>query len=153
MARELIRRLPANITQALFPDGAHFAAATHDIGKVSPTFVEKLRRACDSALCKLQPLAGVNPQLESSWGGHAGVSQLTAQALNAPEFVPDILGQHHGFAPSIAGLCATDEQFGGVAWQAERVRLVEALKLALQADWPQVSGMPQARVLAGLTSV
>lgn len=153
VARELIRRQPEVVRRLLFPEGSHFAAAAHDIGKVSPTFYEKLRCACDPNLCRLQPLQGVNPQLESIWGGHAGVSQLTAKALNAPEFVPEILGQHHGFSPPVAGLRAADEQFGGAAWQAERVKLVAALKQALQADWPQVSGMPQARVLAGLTSV
>lgn len=153
VARELIARLPSAISQAVFPVGAEFSAAAHDIGKVSPTFVEKLRRACDPTLCELQPLAGVNPQLESVWGGHAGVSQLAAKALNAPEFVPEILGQHHGFSPPVAGLRASDEQFGGDDWQAERAKLVDALKQVLQAGWPVVSGMPQARVLAGLTSV
>jgi len=153
VARELVGRQPLNLQETLFPDGAHYAAAAHDIGKVSPSFVEKLRRACDPDLCTLQPLAGINPQLESSWGGHAGVSQLTARALSAPDFVPEILGQHHGYAPPVAGLRASDEHFGGTAWQAERVKLVDALKQALQADWPVVASMPQARVLAGLTSV
>jgi CRISPR-associated endonuclease/helicase Cas3 len=153
VARELIRRFPSQLGDRIFPLNSHFAAAAHDIGKVSPTFVEKLRRACDQNLCTLAPLAGVNPHLESSWGGHAGVSQLTAKALNAPEFVSEILGQHHGFAPPVAGLRAGDQQFGGTLWQDERVKLVNALKEMLQADWPHVSSMPQARVLAGLTSV
>lgn len=152
VARELVRRQPGSLRDFLFPEGAHFAAAAHDIGKISPTFVEKLRRACDSDLCSLQPLP-VNPQLEGTWGGHAGVSQLTAKALAAPDFVPEILGQHHGFAPSLTGLRADDEQFGGERWQAERIRLVDSLKQALQADWPQVLTLPQARVVAGLTSV
>src|SRR5690606_41839750 len=150
-ARELGRRQPAGFRDSLFPGGAHFAAAAHDIGKISPTFVEKLRRACDPAVCTLQPLP-VNPQLESTWGGHAGVSQLTARALAAPEFVPEILGQHHGFSPSLGGLRADDEQFGGVAWQAERIRQVDSLMQALQDDWPQVRGLAQAQVVAGLTS-
>lgn len=153
VAREIIRRQPAALSSALYPQGAHFAAATHDIGKVSPTFVEKLRRACTPGLCDLSELAGINPQLESAWGGHAGVSQLTAQMLGAPEFVPEILGQHHGFSPALAGLRAQDEQFGGKAWQAERERLVEALESALQSGWPLISGVAQARLVAGLTSV
>lgn len=153
VAREIINRQPAFLHDALYPDGAHFAAAAHDIGKVSPTFVEKLRRACTPGLCSLPTLLNVNPTLESQWGGHAGVSQLTAKSLHAPEYVPEILGQHHGFSPPVAGLRATDEQFGGNSWQTERIKLVEALKQALQGDWPQVSGMAQARVLAGLTSV
>lgn len=153
VAREIINRQPAFLHDALYPDGAHFAAAAHDIGKVSPTFVEKLRRACAPELCSLAPLANINPSLEGQWGGHAGVSQLTAKAMGAPEYVPEILGQHHGFSPTITGLRASDELFGGNSWQTERIKLVEALKQSLQGEWPMVSGMPQARVLAGLTSV
>lgn len=153
VARELIRRQPSALRAALYPQNAYFAAASHDIGKVSPTFYEKLRRACDPSLCVLPPLPGVNPQIELQWGGHAGVSQLTAKALGVPGFVPEILGQHHGFVPDVAGLRAQDDQFGGAAWQAERIQLVAALKQALDADWPEVSGLGQARVLAGLTSV
>jgi CRISPR-associated endonuclease/helicase Cas3 len=153
VAREIIRRQPPTLALALFPEGSHLAAAAHDIGKVSPTFVEKLRRACDPQLCTLAPIANVNPGLESKWGGHAGVSQLTAKALGVPAFVPEILGQHHGFAPPVAGCRALDPAFGGAAWQAERVALVDALKQVLDADWPLVADMPQARVLAGLASV
>src|SRR5690554_5542060 len=68
VARELIRRQPVRLAEILYPPSAHFAAAAHDIGKVSPTFVEKLRRACDPALCDLPPIAGINPQLEVKWG-------------------------------------------------------------------------------------
>jgi len=153
VAREIIRRQPPKLAQALFPEGSHLVAAAHDIGKVSPTFVEKLRQACDAQLCTLAPLANINPSLESQWGGHAGVSQLAARALQVPAFIPEILGQHHGFAPPVAGMRALDELFGGAAWQAERAVLVDALKQALGADWPVVADMPQARVLAGLASV
>lgn len=153
VARELIRRLPPALSRELFPPGAAFAAAGHDIGKVSPTFVEKIRRACDAGLSELQPLSTINPGLESVWGGHAGVSQLTAAALGAPEFVPEILGQHHGFAPQLAGRRAGDDSFGGTEWQQEREKLVAALQEALGETWPQVRSMPQARLLAGLTSV
>lgn len=152
-AREIVRRQPRRIAEYLYPDGFPLAAACHDIGKVSPTFVEKLRRACEPECSTLPALTGVNPSLESQWGGHAGVSELTARALGVPNYVPGILGQHHGFAPPVAGLRADDAQFGGQAWQAERIRLVDALKQALKADWPQVTTMAQARVLAGLTSV
>ena len=152
-AREIVHRQPRLVAELLYPDGFPLAAACHDIGKISPAFVEKLRRVCDPESNTLPAITGINPSLESQWGGHAGVSQITARALGAPDFVPEILGQHHGFAPPVAGLRADDEPFGGPAWQAERVRLVEALKQALQADWPQVSNMAQARVLAGLTSV
>lgn len=148
VAREIIRRLPSPFTQALFPKGAPFAAANHDVGKVSPTFYNKIMRACGSEL-----IAGFNPNLEKGWGGHAGVSQLTASALGAPEFVPEILGQHHGFSPSLAGKRAVDEIFGGDAWQQERKKLIAALEEYFGESWPQIESVAQARLVAGLTSV
>src|SRR5690625_5038630 len=56
VARELIRRSPV---KHLFPKGSAFTAATHDIGKVSPTFYNKLRSACG-----LETLRGIKSELE-----------------------------------------------------------------------------------------
>ena len=144
VARQLIERIPPKVAVGLFPKGAPLVASLHDIGKVSPTFVEKIQRACN----------GLRPSsLELQWGGHAGVSQLTAKAIGAPVFIPEILGQHHGFSPPLAGRRADDAAFGGPEWQCERERLIQRLKEVLSEDWPIVESMPQARLLAGLTSV
>lgn len=147
VARELIRRHPAEL-QALFPTDAPFAAACHDIGKVSPTFYNKLQKACG-----LELLPGFSPDLEKTWGGHAGVSQASAKGMGAPKFLPEILGQHHGFSPQLVGKTAQSESFGGEAWQAQRVALVEELKSLLHMDWPSIKTPEQARLVAGLTSV
>lgn len=152
IARAIVSRYPPGLRANLFPEGAPLVAAGHDIGKLSPTFYEKLRRACDYGE-SLPALNGIDPALETGWGGHPGVSQLAAIAAGAPAFVPEILGQHHGFSPPVAGRRATDEIFGGPAWQRERERLIAALKQALHTDWPQVGSAAQARLLAGLTSV
>jgi len=148
VAREILRRLPSDMAQVLFPDGAPFAAANHDIGKVSPTFYNKIMRACSS-----ESIPGFDPDLEKGWGGHAGVSQLTARVMGVPEFVPEILGQHHGFSPPVAGKRASDDIFGGEAWLREREKLVQALAEYFGESWPQVESVSQARLLAGLTSV
>jgi CRISPR-associated endonuclease/helicase Cas3 len=148
VAREIISRIPAENVKNLFPPGAAFTAASHDIGKVSPTFYNKIMRACAG-----QSIPGFNPDLERTWGGHAGVSQLTAKALDAPRYVPEILGQHHGFSPALPGRLAYDENFGGIAWQQEREMLVVALQNALDEKWPEINSIYQARLLAGLTSV
>lgn len=145
VAKELIKRSPV---QHLFPNGSAFTAATHDIGKVSTHFYNKLHDAC-----KLPLLPDINFELEKNWGGHAGVSQATAKALNAPEYIAEILGGHHGFAPDLGGKTALAEQFGGAAWQSERKRLVEALEEALQEKWPEINNYAIARLIAGLTSV
>ena len=153
VAKEIIARFPAPIAQKLFPRGAVLVAAAHDIGKVSPYFVEKIRRACDSGMAEIESLPNINPKLENQWGGHAGVSEVTAKAINAPAFVPEILGQHHGFRPSVGGMRANNDVFGGPAWQQEREKLIEELKSRLGIDWPVVESLPTARLLAGLTSV
>lgn len=153
VARELIDRYPKSLRCKLFPNGSEFAAAAHDIGKVSPYFVEKIRRACTVAPPGIALLTGVNPALESDWGGHAGVSQVTAKALGAPEWVPEILGQHHGFSPVVRSRRASDDVFGGDMWQTEREALVTELQTRLRSTWPFVSSLPVARLLAGLASV
>lgn len=73
--------------------------------------------------------------------------------MGAPKWIPDILGQHHGFSPSVSGKRADAEVFGGPVWQAQRQALVEDLKRRLGMDWPQLESPQQARLLAGLTSV
>jgi len=148
VARALIARYPAWLGDALFPAGSPLAAASHDIGKVSPTFCNKLMKAC-----QLEQLPGFPPDLEKQWGGHAGVSQVALDAMSVPRWVPEIAGQHHGFSPPVAGRRADAEQFGGAAWQAQRVALVEDLKARLAVDWPQPTSVAQARLIAGLTSV
>jgi CRISPR-associated endonuclease/helicase Cas3 len=153
VARALISTYPDDLRSSLFPKGALFAAASHDIGKVSPYFFEKIRQACTPGCSPFNALPGIDPKLEYQWGGHAGVSQVTAKAMNAPEFVAEILGQHHGFSPPVAGYRAINDVFGGLLWQQEREALVVELRNLLDADWPQVESMPQARLLAGLTSV
>lgn len=145
VAKELIRR---SVVSSLFPKGSAFIAAIHDIGKVSPTFYNKIMNACSRQL-----LPNVNHALEKNWNGHAGVSQLTAKYMGAPEYIPEIIGQHHGFSPAVSGMRATDDNFGGIPWLKERQKLVAALSKALNETWPNVESNAQARLLAGLTTV
>ena len=76
VAAEILRRMPNDLVQALFPSGSAFTAATHDIGKVSPTFYEKIRRACSSGTGGLKALNSINPSLEQGWGGMLGSAKL-----------------------------------------------------------------------------
>ncbi|MDO6748453.1 hypothetical protein [Gilvimarinus sp. 1_MG-2023] len=61
VAKEVIRRSPVS---DLFPEGAAFAAATHDIGKVSPTFYNKIINACSE-----EQIPHVNFELEKTGTG------------------------------------------------------------------------------------
>lgn len=152
VASAIIQRYPGPIRESLFPADSPLIAAAHDVGKISPTFFEKIRRACTVGT-NTWPHISINPGLESEWNGHAGVSQAAAGAFNTPKWIPEILGQHHGFSPQIAGYPAISEIFGGMAWQQERVALISELKRQLKMDWPSISSLAQARVIAGLTSV
>lgn len=153
VARELLNRLPDWLVSELFPKGSELIAGSHDIGKVSPTFQEKIYRGTDGYLRNSKPgLEKTNPEIESGWGGHAGVSQATAQYLKLGKYIPEILGQHHGYSPNVTNL-ATDEVFGGTAWNQRRDELLTELKAALQTEFPDVTSELQARVLAGFTTV
>lgn len=154
VARAMMLRMPDWLRDALFPEGSELIAAAHDIGKVSPTFQKKIYSALsqqdESALSALK---AINPETEKLWGGHAGVSQVSAEAQNVGHHIPQILGQHHGFSPNLALYQANSEVLGGPAWQAQRTELLSHLKQALAADFPVIKDALQARVLAGLTTV
>jgi CRISPR-associated endonuclease/helicase Cas3 len=153
VARSLLKRIPAWLVDEWLPPGSELIAASHDIGKVSPTFQEKIYRGTAGYIRNSKSgLELANPDMEKQWGGHAGVSQATAQALKIGKYIPEILGQHHGYSPNVTNL-ATDAPFGGEAWQKRREELVDALKSALLCDYPQVTGDLQARLLAGLTTL
>ena len=53
-------RLPAWLRESLFPKGSEIIAAAHDVGKVSPTFQERIH--CDIG----KPLGIINPDLDKS---------------------------------------------------------------------------------------
>lgn len=154
VARAMTMRMPEWLRAELFPAGAELIAAAHDIGKVSPTFQKKIYTALsqkDEAI--LLRFRAFNADAEKSWGGHGGVSQLTAVAQNAGKYIPEILGQHHGFSPNLTMYQAASDVFGGQSWQAKRIELLAQLKQVLDADFPIVKDALQARVLAGLTTV
>jgi CRISPR-associated endonuclease/helicase Cas3 len=165
VARCLLGRFLPHLRRNLFPIGSELIAAAHDVGKISPTFQEKIRRSKTTTPHyipnSLKGLETVDPDMEENWGGHAGVSELAARAYlgekytdtHTCKYIPSILGQHHGRSPSISGRLALDDVFGGEAWQYRRKELFEALEKKLECDWPQIESELKARILAGLTTV
>ncbi len=154
VARQMLSRIPEWLRIKLFPVGSELVAAAHDIGKVSPYFQERIYRGINGYRNNSIPeLIGIDPDLEKNWGYHGGVSQATTQAMEVGAFIPEIVGQHHGYSPSLNGLIATNECFGGPSWQQQREKLVAALKNALVSDWPIIDNIVQAKVLSGLTTV
>lgn len=155
VARAMVHRMPDWLRAELFPDGAELVAAAHDIGKVSPTFQKKIYSALSVKNEQiLSQLKEFNADSEKLWGGHAGVSQATLDASNAGSFVAEILGQHHGFSPTLAMYTSSSAVFGSQTWQDQRIKLLTELKECLGVeDFPSVRSGLQARVLAGLTTV
>lgn len=154
VARAMIKRMPDWLRIGLFPDGSELIAAAHDIGKVSPTFQKKIYSALsrrDEAL--IVAFRGFNVENEKLWSGHAGVSQAAAEGLSVGKYVPQILGQHHGYSPNLVMYQANCGSFGGQGWQDQRIALVSELKQKLGCDFPLVNNELQAKALAGLTTV
>ncbi|MCX6178288.1 MAG: CRISPR-associated helicase Cas3' [Chlorobiales bacterium] len=154
VAKELLARTPPFLRATLFPDGSELVAAIHDIGKVSPTFQEKVYRGTSAYVPNsLACLTLINPDLERNWGYHAGVSMATAQYLKIGKYIPQIIGQHHGYSPELNGLVAEDQVFGGPLWQERRTELVENLKAAMGLQFPIIAKTLQAKAISGLTTV
>ncbi len=78
------------------------------------------------------------------------LAEVTAKALQAPEYIPEILGQHHGFSPNVVGKSAQGENFGGDTWQAERQKLVEALPRSVARKLAARENYATARLLGRL---
>ena len=154
VAKELLARMPAFLRSSLFPEGSELVAAIHDIGKVSPTFQEKIYRGIDCYVPNsLSGLAHINPDMERNWGHHAGISMATAQYLRTGKYIPQIIGQHHGYSPELNGLVAEDQVFGGHPWQERRFELVQNIKAATELQFPIVANVLQTKAISGLTTV
>lgn len=144
IAREIIMRLPEWLQSSCFPKGSELIAAAHDVGKICPTFQEKIHREIG-----VKP-GMINPDLDKTIGYHSAVSQ--AAVSHCPKYIPEILGRHHGY--NSQSICAPEaEIYGGTAWQKQRMSLINILKKDLDVDWPMISSALQADIIAGLTVV
>lgn len=160
IARALLNRIPKWMKKSLFPSNSEIVAAAHDVGKVCPTFQEKIRRGKNnSANYRYNSYPGLesaDPEFEKLWGYHAGLSQVTLDYCKAGSYIPEIVGQHHGFSPpkgKIKICLANAERYGGESWQKLRETLIDELKLALNCSWPIIKNEKQAKLVAGLTTV
>lgn len=155
VAQRLVNLFPDWLKAAWLPKETALLAASHDIGKVSPTFQEKIRRATSGYTNNsLDALKNANPELEKLWGFHAGTGQISATAWTRSSRVPAVIGCHHGSLPKTGFYRPTDSVLGGASWQREREKLFNLLKENFDAnDFPTLSSDLQARVIAGLTSV
>ncbi|MDR2619028.1 MAG: hypothetical protein LBC62_09175, partial [Treponema sp.] len=99
IAKEIVRRYFGSFHKELFPPGFELAASVHDVGKISPSFMERLyRNTRDYEFNSLPGLEDADPDLDKTWGGHAAVSQAALD--NAPKYIPQIAGRHHGYLPT-----------------------------------------------------
>ncbi|MCU8269051.1 CRISPR-associated helicase Cas3' [Vibrio vulnificus] len=154
VARRLLDGLPNTLREQLFPVGSELLAAAHDIGKVSPTFFLKTQNAVGHSCVKIYPNLSTFLGLdEARWGGHAGVSALSLKKAGYDSQVQTVVGQHHGFTPVVELRNATDECFGGEAWQSERNALLQALIEEFDVSLPENLTDAQVRAISGLTSV
>ena len=150
IAKRLIAQFAPEI-RALFPLGSETLAAAHDIGKISPTFYVKLMNAAKQAIP--EPLKKYQDVNESKWGGHAGTSMVALEGEGFDESLQTVVGQHHGFIPSIGMRDALHHCFGGETWQAMRVALIEALETEFDCELPDELTETQIRLISGLTCV
>jgi len=121
-------------------------AAAHDLGKLVPSFQEKIFRHINI----VHNLA--NPDLDEQIGYHSAVSQATVPC--GDRMIPGILGRHHGYSPAPAVIFPPNaEVYGGTQWQNLRETLIILLKEAFATDWPEIRPDIQADVIAGLCSV
>ncbi len=156
VAQELICLFPEEFRKSLFPEGSDFIAACHDIGKVSPAFQKMIYGAIPQYSQKYEPifsLVNSDNARRRTPGFHAAVSQVSID--DSCQYIPEILGIHHGFSPSTNGMQKGCSLHGGKKWQVERENLIKGLREYFsytQSVWP-VFGKTQASVVSGLVTV
>lgn len=153
VSNRILDIMPASIKSKLFPEGSSLVVASHDIGKVCPTFFIKINKAVyGTNFEKYQSLSKFDIP-ESGWGGHAGLSSIALQKEGKAQSIQTIVGQHHGFTPSTETLLADSEIFGGIGWQDERRKLLNALEKEFDSTWIEELSESQVRAISGLTCV
>lgn len=153
VARKMLDQMPDAIRQEVFPPGSELIAAAHDIGKASPTFQKRIySKLTDTNKDVLHSLRDVDAD-EKKWGGHAGVSQVTAADASAGKFIPEILGRHHGKDAPVKFESPDNPKFGGAAWRSMRKNMLSSLASGLRCTFPTVKDQTQALALSGLTTV
>jgi len=156
IAKELVKILPPNIQNKLFPKGTDLIAALHDIGKVSPSFQKMIYENVEESFKEaLVDFSQVDKSFASRLkaGFHAAVSQVSLDKVG--NYIPEIVGIHHGFSPTTGHLVSGCALHGGKSWQGERLKLISKLKKNLsysETFWPKFSET-QANVIAGLVTV
>ncbi len=147
VAHELLKRIPDKIKKDIIPECAEIISALHDIGKISPTFQEKLY------LVWGEKLGITNPDLDETIGYHFTVSRDTLREF-CPyvDYVPDIVGRHHGVSPS-QEKDPESEIYGGKAWQDLRKDCIQNIKKEMGCDIPEINNPLSADILSGLTTV
>ena len=154
VAQELRHWWPEQLCNKWLPEGTALLASEHDLGKVTPAFQEKIRRATDGYQPNSNPsLCLTDPSLEKQWGWHSGATMIAVQDWIHSQLIPLILGLHHGSRPKIGSYCADDEVLGGPQWQAVRRQLALTLEKEFGSSLPEVTSDLQAKVLAGFTTV
>ncbi|MFI3272494.1 MAG: CRISPR-associated helicase Cas3' [Pseudomonadota bacterium] len=161
VALRLLECMP-HAQRILFPAYAARIPLVHDIGKVCPTFLEKIYRAIGHAKHSFEELQGVDPSTEKIWGGHSAVSYASLKdCTKSRPYVAEIAGAHHGKAtasnlPDYVG-------YGGPTWHVQRLELIRRLLQKIsgqepdfdgpESPWPLVENYEQALLLKGFTSV
>ncbi len=151
VARELVGLYPEYLQNRLFPKGTELIAAAHDVGKINPHFQEKLRRATsDYKTNSNSYLQESNPELERSFGFHAGVSYASLQGKG--NYLSIIVGSHHGSVPVGVPL-EGDHVIGDKSWADLRALFITYMQKYFKVDWPIIENNIQATAIAGLVSV
>lgn len=155
-ARELLNRMPQSYKK-LFPAWYPINVALHDIGKINPLFQEKIRRKIDSYIPNSEPLLkDADPEKEKQTGYHGGVSYLTILDEFDDKPLATIAGSHHGYAPDLPDMDATDKRIGGRLWENARKEAIEHIEGILGVCLPADSGLSDSPakigLLAGLTT-
>ncbi|MCI5577506.1 MAG: CRISPR-associated helicase Cas3' [Succinivibrio sp.] len=155
LAKVFLEYYPETIINEYFPKDTPLIVASHDVGKVSPSFQIKLKKALNQkdAICNIPELSKFTSVDESNFGGHPTVSYATVVQKNSDAAI--IVGQHHGYLHQKASSVNSDnvEIFGGDEWSNARTALIQTLEKQYHQSYDEKLSDIQVFILSGLTCV
>lgn len=129
--RELQRRYGGEVRKKLIVPAAELIAAYHDIGKMTPSFQQKIYDALN-----LTAALPWHHHVDEK-NGHAKSSAIILDSIYGEKnAVPELAGAHHGTYTKLSFEDTIEnDALGGQAWQEQRIHFLNRLK--------EVLGLPE----------
>lgn len=152
IAREIAKRFPNLIENNLVPEGYETIVALHDIGKISKVFQWKIYNSLSDPALIPSFVTKPRVNMSSSAFSHTLVGQSYFNDMLKNPAGGRIIAAHHGRCLNLSHN-ATDNVFGGTAYNEAREKLQAKVERAFKHKVPTLELFPYTEEHAFLTGL